>query len=103
MLNGKDQVLVCAGLPWRTTVDIAQETAFVNKLEYTEAHDPVVYLHLAQLKAEQMVEEHCFGDAKRPTLWRLTRAGQAQQELLIAANPRIAVAREDFLFAGCPI
>lgn len=102
-MNSKDQVLVCVGHAWRTAHDIAQETAFVHKLEYTEVHTVTVFLHLVQLKASHMVEEHDSGGPKHVSVWRLTTAGQKQQEQLLTGNPRVALAREDFLFAGCPI
>lgn len=102
-MNTKDQVLACVGGSWKTPLDIARETAFVYKAEYTDTHIVMVVLLLFQLKSDHLVEEHDFNDPKKLNLYKLSPLGKKQQAELFAGNPDIVRRQEDFILSGCPI
>ncbi len=101
-MDDKGRVLVSLSLKWRTQPSIAEEYAFLARRPYSIETVTLVILFLYQLHHEGLVEDSHLGEGEA-YVWRLSKAGEIEQQRLLSEYPEVALAREDFLLSGCPI
>ena len=99
----KDNVLVCLTSDWHPCAEVCAEMAFCHKLNHGERHAVTMIVVLQQLQINGLVEIDIPPTKNKPINYRLTEAGVAKYNEIMSANPELARAHEDFLFAGVPI